>query len=98
MRKSRKIKTHSNTIYCNDIELIIDYIYQNTEFSKAEIRDVVDTQFRFLKETTKSGGLITPESNFEDYKSIRLIRLGSFRPSKKKFDYIKEVVSNKKEE
>jgi nucleoid DNA-binding protein len=91
----KKIKKNSNTIYCNDIELIIDYIVENTEYSRKEIRDIVDAQFRMLKETTKSGGLITPESNFEDFKSIRLIRLGSFKPSEKKFENIKKIIKEK---
>lgn len=89
--KKGKEKIHSNTTYCNDIELIISYIYSITGFSKAQIRDVVDAQFRMLKDTTMSGGLIEEDSKFEDFSSIRLIRLGSFNPSKKKFEYMKEA-------
>lgn len=94
-KKEKILKSHSNTRYCNDIELIIDHIYTNTEFNKTQIRDIIDAQFRMLKNTTKSGGLITPNSNFNDFKTIRLIRLGSFRPSEKKFNYIKEVITKK---
>lgn len=95
--KKGKEKIHSNTTYCNDIELIIDYIYSNTDFSKAQIRDIVDAQFRMLKDTVMSGGLIDTDSNFEDFSIIRLIRLGLFSPSKKKFEYMKEAF-NKNEE
>jgi hypothetical protein len=98
-KRIRKEKVHSNTIYCNDIELIIEYIYNNTEgYSKAQIRDAVDSQFRMLKDITRSGGLINEESKYEDFKSIRLIRLGAFRPSEKKFEYIKEAVKKKKDD
>jgi len=95
--KKKDKKFANNTIYCNDIELIIDKIHSETEMNKLDIRSIIDSQLRMLKQVMGNEGLVKLESNFEDFKSIRLLRLGSFRPSPKKFEYIQKYLREKKE-
>lgn len=95
LERHRK-KFKDQQIYCNDIELIIEEIVKETNLSKGEIRKIVDSEFKMLREVMANDGLITEESQFENFKSIRLIRLGSFRPSDKKFKFIQEALKKKK--
>ncbi|MCK9429239.1 MAG: hypothetical protein M0R17_04495 [Candidatus Omnitrophica bacterium] len=96
LRRHKK-KFADNVIYSSEIENMIDELVQELGFGKMEIKRVLDSQFRILRETMNCEGLITEDSKFEDMKSIRLIRLGSFRPSPSKFEHIQEWIKNNKE-
>lgn len=84
-----------NTIFCSNIESIIDEIVTETGLPRIEIRKIIDSEMRILKEIINNQGLITPDSKFENFKSIRLIRLGSFKPSEAKFKRIQEYLIDK---
>jgi len=88
-----KKKFADNVIYCAEIESIIDEMVSELGVNKMNIKRVVDAQFRILREVMGNEGLITKNSDFKNYKSIRLIKLGSFRPSEKKFKFIKEFLN-----
>lgn len=90
-----KKKFADNVIYCAEIEAIINEMVSELGINKMNIKRVVDAQFRMLRQVMANEGLITEKSNFKDYKSIRLIKLGSFRPSEKKFEYIKNSLKEK---
>lgn len=85
----------TSQVYCNDIELILNKIALDMGCNRNQIREVLDAQFRTLSTTIKSGGIISKDSNYSDFASLRLIRLGSFRPSPKKFEYIKNSAIKK---
>jgi hypothetical protein len=76
--------------FCNDIERIIEDISIETGLTKTEIKGVVDAQFKTLKEVMQEDGIIDTNSKFNALKSIRLTRLGSFRPSPLKFEHIQK--------
>jgi hypothetical protein len=95
--KRHKRKFADNVIYSSEIENIIDELTIELGIPKMEIKRVLDSQFRTLRETMNCEGLITPDSSFDELKSIRLIRLGSFRPSKPKFEHIQDWLKNNRE-
>ncbi|MCP4255531.1 MAG: hypothetical protein GY775_19420 [Candidatus Scalindua sp.] len=90
MPKKPQVKAKKSPIFCSDLEIIIDKLVAEHGLSKSQVRDIVDSQFRFLKQTITSGGIINKDSDLKDYKSVRLIRLGAFSPSEKKFKYIQK--------
>ena len=96
--KRHKRKFADNVIYSSEIENMIDELTVELGIPKMEIKRVLDSQFRTLKETMNCEGLIKEDSKFEDLKSIRLIRLGSFRPSKAKFTHIQEWLRGNKDD
>ena len=96
--KRHQKKFADNVIYSSEIENIIDEMVKELGIGKLEIKRILDAQFRTLKETMNCEGLIKEDSKFEDMKSIRLIRLGSFRPSKAKFTHIQEWLRGNKDD
>jgi len=92
----KKNNTFGDVIYYSAIiEYIINTIQkENPELNLIDIKRVIDAELRMLKQVMNNEGLITPESKFEDFKSIRLFRLGSFRPSPGKFKHIQEKLKN----
>jgi len=94
----RHKKFFDQLTYCNDIELIIDDVCEQTGLSKTEVKRIIDSQFKMLRHVMSNEGAIKPESKFEDFKSIRIIKLGSFRPSKAKFTYIQNHIIEKEKE
>lgn len=92
--KQHKRKYKDQITYYNDIELVIDSVCKELSIPKVVAKKIVDAQFRMMKQVMGSEGLITKDSIFEDFKSIRLLRLGSFRPSQKKFEYIQKNLKN----
>ena len=93
-----KKKFKHQQIYCNDIELLIDELAEKFKVAKTDIRRIVDSEFKMLREMMSSEGLITLESQFEHFKSLRLIRLGSFRPSENKFKHIQQGLKKEKKD
>ncbi len=94
--KNHKRKYRDNITYSNDIELIIEKVCLSTGLSKGDVKKILDSQFRILKQVMGNEGLIKNDSKFEDFKSIRLLRLGSFRPSENKFKYIQKNLKENK--
>ena len=91
----RHKKFFDQLTYCNDIELIIDEVCEKTKLSRTEVKRIIDSQFKMLRQVMSNEGAIKPDSKFEDYKSIRIIKLGSYRPSKAKFEHIQKYVIEK---
>jgi len=96
--KRHKKKFANNVIYSSEIELIIDEICVELGLSRTDVRKVIDSEFKMLRYTMSSEGLVNEESKFDDFKSIRLFRLGSFRPSRSKFSYIQKWLSKEKKD
>ena len=93
--REHKKKYKDQITYFNDIELIIDEVCVKTGLNKGEVKKIVDSQFRMLKQVMGNEGLVTTDSKFEEFKSIRLLLLGSFRPSPKKFKYVQKYLKDK---
>lgn len=87
-----KSKFKNQQIYCNDIEILIDELAVQFKLNKADVRRIIDSEFKMLREMMSSEGLVTVDTKFENFKSLRLIRLGSFRPSERKFLYIQKAL------
>lgn len=61
------------------------------------VRKVIDSQFRLVNEVINSVEKINKDSKFEDYESVRLIHIGSFRPSWPKFSKLVKFYKEKYE-
>lgn len=76
---------------------IIDKIREETGVDKNIIYQVISSQFRMVQETiytsSDKSGLET--MHFENYKSIRLIYLGTFEPSENKFNKVVKLLKGK---
>jgi hypothetical protein len=92
-----KKKFADNVIYASEIENIIDEMVLELDFGKMEIKRIVDSEFKMLRHVMSNEGLVKEDSKLEDFKSLRLIRLGSFKPSENKFKYIKEFLKKESE-
>jgi hypothetical protein len=88
------IKRHSKytdtMVYCAELELLTEELAIEFGLNKIDIKRVVDAQFKMLRNVMSEEGLVKPESKLEDFKSIRLYRLGSFRPSEARFKIIQK--------
>lgn len=94
--KRHKSKFGDNVIYCSQIELILDEICKDLNLPRGDVRKVIDSEFKMLRYIMSNEGLVNTDSKFEDFKSIRIFRLGSFRPSKGKFENIQKwLIENK---
>jgi len=96
--KRHKSKFGDNVIYCSEIELIIDELQNELNIPRGDIRKVIDSQFKMLRYVMSSEGLVTADSKFEEFKSLRVFRLGSFRPSKGKFENIQKWLKENKDD
>lgn len=95
--RSRKNNSFADSIvFSSELECIIDEIHKKFNvLKKIDIKRIIDSQFRMLKQTMNNAGDITEDSNLKDFKSIRLFKIGSFRPSEKKFMYIQKYLKSK---
>ena len=79
------------------IENIISKVREQTGLDKDSIYQIISSQFRMIQETiydsSDKSGLDTLA--FENYKSIRLIYLGTFEPSKNKFNRVVKLLKKK---
>jgi hypothetical protein len=91
----RHTKYSDSMMYSSDLECLVDELALEFKLNKIDIKRVVDAQFKILRSVMACEGLVTPESKIEDFKSIRLYRLGSFRPSEAKFKYIQKYLIEK---
>jgi hypothetical protein len=95
-RHNRKFK--NTIIFPHNIEIIVDEVCVDTGLQRTEVKKMIDSQFRMLKDVINSEGLVKEDSEFDKFKSIRLVRIGSFRPSEKKFEYIQKYLETREDE
>ncbi len=93
--KEFKIRRH----FKPSTERIINRVAEETGVSKKIIYQIVSSQFLMIKETVYTSidekGL--KGLKFDKYKSIRLIYLGAFLPSRNKFNKLIKKLKGEKE-
>ena len=84
--------------FASNVENIMNEVCAKTGLNKTVVHQIISAQFRMVRDTISTssdkGGLDTLD--FDNYKSIRLIYLGAFMPSKTKFNKLKKRLKNKK--
>jgi hypothetical protein len=89
----------SKRLLSQELESLIDQIFLETNIPKNTIRQIVSSQFSLINDvisSTKVDKKDYKKAKFTDYKSIRLIYLGTFKPSFTKFMRLKKIKENKK--
>lgn len=91
--KIYKVRRH----FSSNLERIVDKVMEDTGLDRQTIYHIISSQFLMINDVIYSSNDRTEgkEPKLEDYKSIRLIYLGAFMPSKTKF---KKLITDKKTE
>lgn len=97
LEEHKKLFKYRST-FSSTLENIINEVSRNTGHSKKIIYQIVSAQFLMVKDTivTSDPQKSIDNLNFDNYKSIRLIYLGSFVPSKNKFNKVKKALTRTK--
>jgi len=90
----RHTKYSDSMLYCSELEILVEELASKFNLNKIDVKRIVDAQFKILRTVMSIDGIIKPDSKLEDFKSIRLYRLGSFRPSEAKFKVIQKNLEN----
>lgn len=79
------------------LENIVSKVSLETGISKKDVHLIVSAQFRMINDVIYSGSEKTgyKDLNFNSYKSIRLIYLGAFMPSKNKYNKLVNFLKKK---
>jgi len=89
----------SKGLLAQELELTIDKLYLELKIPKNVIRQIVSSQFSLVNNvisSTKVDKKDYGKAKYSDYKSVRLIYLGTFKPSLTKFIRLKKIKERKK--
>lgn len=97
LAEHKKLFKYRST-FSSALENIINEVSKETGYSKKVIYQIVSAQFLMIKDTisTSDPQKSVEDLDFDNYKSIRLIYLGSFVPSKNKFNKVKRALTRDK--
>ena len=90
-KKLYRVRKH----FSANIESIINKIAEDTGLNKQEIYHIISAQFAMVQDVIFTSNDGDELAEFENYKSIRLIYLGAFIPSKTKFNKLIPKINKK---
>lgn len=97
LKRHHKLYKYSKE-FSSSVKKLVNKTKEDTGVDKKIIDGIISAQFRMIKDTIMTSsnkeGLLDKDK-FDEYKSIRLIYLGAFMPSKNKFDKLMKDLKEK---